>query len=102
MVFPPLFLKMNGLGNISVNNKHCRYIPADIASNATQIKMKIICKIPNKTLKLLMGGASNVRLTVYFRSRGNNLQKILKKYWQRRGWMEGGMRNGEKRRGDWR
>jgi hypothetical protein len=55
MAFPPLFFEINGLGNIGVNNKHCRYIAVDIASNATQIKMKIICKTPNKTLIRLFG-----------------------------------------------
>jgi hypothetical protein len=55
MVLPPLFLTINGLGNIGVHNKHCRYIPAAIAGNATQIKMEIICKTPNKTVKRLSG-----------------------------------------------
>jgi hypothetical protein len=55
MVFPPLFFKINGLGNICVNNKHCRYTAAAIASDATQIRMEIICKTPNKTLIRLFG-----------------------------------------------
>jgi hypothetical protein len=55
MVLPPLFFKVNGLGNIGVHNKHCRYIPAAIAGNVTQIKMEIIGKTPNKTLKFLSG-----------------------------------------------
>jgi hypothetical protein len=50
MVLPPLFLTVNGLGNIGVHNKHCRYTAAAIASDATQIRMEIICKTPNKTL----------------------------------------------------
>jgi len=55
MIIPPLFLTVNGLGNICVNNKNCRYTAAAIAGNAKQIKMEIICKTPNKTLKLLSG-----------------------------------------------
>jgi hypothetical protein len=46
---------INDLGNICVYNEQCRYISADIASNATLIKMEIICQTPNKTLKLLSG-----------------------------------------------
>jgi hypothetical protein len=45
----------NDLGDICVYNEHCGYISADIASNATLIKMEIICQTPNKTLKLLSG-----------------------------------------------
>jgi hypothetical protein len=47
--------QINDLGNICVYDEYCRYIPADISSNATLIKMEIIGQTPNKTLKLLLG-----------------------------------------------